>query len=142
MYSIPPRGLELVLGTPLRPNQKDTIVMSNLGYFQLKANPGMWFLQLKRNSRSSELFNIVDLDNFETKLDHQEVIVSDFEGAFVPLRVRKKQGKENEQLLTENPDVVEVEDHDVWSSFKGYCTCTLCLMNVTACGATMNLQNQ
>jgi UDP-glucose:glycoprotein glucosyltransferase len=32
----PPRGLELVLGTPKHPTIKDTIVMSNFGYFQLK----------------------------------------------------------------------------------------------------------
>lgn len=34
-----PRGLELALGTRVTPHMQDTIVMSNLGYFQLKANP-------------------------------------------------------------------------------------------------------
>lgn len=32
----PPRGLQFVLGTPSNPTQFDTIVMANLGYFQLK----------------------------------------------------------------------------------------------------------
>lgn len=36
----PPRGLQLVLGTRQQPHLVDTIVMANLGYFQLKANPG------------------------------------------------------------------------------------------------------
>lgn len=32
----PPRGLQFVLGTAANPAQFDTIVMANLGYFQLK----------------------------------------------------------------------------------------------------------
>ena len=41
-----PRGLQLYLGTAQQPHQLDTLVMSNLGYFQLKAAPGVWDLQL------------------------------------------------------------------------------------------------
>ncbi len=41
-----PRGLQLYLGTAQQPHQLDTLVMSNLGYFQLKAGPGVWDLQL------------------------------------------------------------------------------------------------
>jgi UDP-glucose:glycoprotein glucosyltransferase len=32
-----PRGLELQLGTATHPHLRDTLVMANLGYFQLKA---------------------------------------------------------------------------------------------------------
>ena len=35
----------------------DTIVMANLGYFQLKAAPGAWMLRL-REGRSSEIYTI------------------------------------------------------------------------------------
>ncbi|KAJ2802777.1 killer toxin resistant protein, partial [Coemansia guatemalensis] len=38
----PARGLEVQLGTSLEPATSDTIVMANLGYLQLKANPGVW----------------------------------------------------------------------------------------------------
>jgi hypothetical protein len=38
---VPPRGLELYLGREGTPHLQDTLVMSNLGYFQLKANPGV-----------------------------------------------------------------------------------------------------
>lgn len=34
----PPRGLQFVLGTSSDPTKYDTIVMANLGYFQLKVN--------------------------------------------------------------------------------------------------------
>lgn len=37
-----PRGLQFNLGTLTNMFQYDTIVMANLGYFQLKASPGMW----------------------------------------------------------------------------------------------------
>ena len=33
---MPPRGLQLMLGTNATPRMVDTIVMSNFGYFQLK----------------------------------------------------------------------------------------------------------
>eukprot|EP00474_Spongospora_subterranea_P006140 CRZ06598.1 hypothetical protein [Spongospora subterranea] len=42
----PPAGLKVFLGTPLRPHQQDTIVMENLGYFQLKASPNVWQMSL------------------------------------------------------------------------------------------------
>lgn len=54
----PPRGLQLVLGTRDKPETMDTIVMANLGYFQLKANPGAWILRL-RPGRSDEIYEIV-----------------------------------------------------------------------------------
>lgn len=54
----PPRGLQVTLGTETNPVQVDTIVMANLGYFQLKANPGAWILRL-RQGRSAELYDIV-----------------------------------------------------------------------------------
>ena len=38
----PPRGLQLHLGSPAQPHMVDTLVMSNLAYFQLKAAPGRW----------------------------------------------------------------------------------------------------
>ena len=36
-----PRGAQLVLGSPGGSRLEDTLVMSNLGYFQLKAKPGV-----------------------------------------------------------------------------------------------------
>lgn len=53
----PTPGLEYVLGTASQPESFDTIVMANLGYFQLKAGPGAWSLRL-RDGRSSEIYTI------------------------------------------------------------------------------------
>ena len=51
----PPRGVQLLLGTGTEPHHTDTIVMANLGYFQFKANPGLWQISLKPG-RSSKIF--------------------------------------------------------------------------------------
>nr|CAD7441964.1 unnamed protein product [Timema bartmani] len=61
----PPRGLQITLGTELEPVKVDTIVMANLGYFQLKANPGAWTLRL-RQGRSAEIFDIVSQEGGHT----------------------------------------------------------------------------
>ncbi|KAJ3446673.1 glycoprotein glucosyltransferase [Anaeramoeba flamelloides] len=50
-----PSGLEIYLGLPnLIKNIQDTLVMTNNGYFQIKANPGFWELSLNSvDQRSS-----------------------------------------------------------------------------------------
>ena len=54
----PPNGLQLLLGSSLaNPHATDTLVMSNLGYFQLKALPGAWTLSLAPGP-SSEVYTI------------------------------------------------------------------------------------
>ena len=53
----------------------DTIVMSNLGYFQLKANPGVWYLKL-REGKSRDIYQIVGHENTQSASDGSDVIVS------------------------------------------------------------------
>ncbi|KAF2213451.1 glycosyltransferase family 24 protein [Cercospora zeae-maydis SCOH1-5] len=53
----PPRGAQLVLGTDADPHFADTIIMANLGYFQFKANPGIYSLAMQKG-RSEEIFHI------------------------------------------------------------------------------------
>lgn len=42
----PAVGLQINLGNHQQSHITDTTVMANLGYFQLKANPGLWWLSL------------------------------------------------------------------------------------------------
>uniref|UniRef100_G1TE39 UDP-glucose:glycoprotein glucosyltransferase 1 n=1 Tax=Oryctolagus cuniculus TaxID=9986 RepID=G1TE39_RABIT len=58
MTEQPPRGLQFTLGTKTQPVMVDTVVMANLGYFQLKANPGAWILKL-REGKSEDIYQIV-----------------------------------------------------------------------------------
>ena len=54
-----PRGVQLVLGTEQEPAEVDTIVMAIMGYFQLKARPGAFALQLAQG-RSRMLYAVDD----------------------------------------------------------------------------------
>ena len=53
----PTPGLQFVLGSAASPDLFDTIVMANLGYFQLKAGPGAWLMRL-REGRSRDVYSI------------------------------------------------------------------------------------
>ncbi|KAG5458606.1 MAG: UDP-glucose:glycoprotein glucosyltransferase-domain-containing protein [Olpidium bornovanus] len=152
----PPRGLQFVLSTRNPPESLsehhlvDTIVMANLGYFQLKGNPGLWTLGL-REGRSAELFNV---ESVGTQGWHSgdvgeigtSVVVRSFGGVVIfprvrserrfsdpslvfffyvvlfgtarlilgtPRQVRRKPGKESEDVLVE-PDA----EQGVWSKIK------------------------
>ncbi|CAI5520739.1 unnamed protein product [Closterium sp. Naga37s-1] len=155
----PPRGMQLVLGTPPpvpsallnhssapataaatttatsssgaggRPQGlvvstalEDTIVMANLGYFQLKAAPGLWLLQLAPG-RSQTLYQLSgeggalggggggaaeageeggdegDAGMGAVGRVAMEVAVMDLRGKVVQLRVVKRAGMEGEKML-------------------------------------------
>ncbi|CAH2099777.1 unnamed protein product [Euphydryas editha] len=110
----PPRGLQLVLGTKDNPEDKDTIVMANLGYFQLKANPGAWILRL-RPGRSEEIYEIVGHENTDTPAgsDDIQVLMSSFRSHVIKLRLSKKPDKQHLDLLVEND---EKNSGGIWNS--------------------------
>ncbi|XP_077554205.1 UDP-glucose-glycoprotein glucosyltransferase isoform X3 [Haemaphysalis longicornis] len=110
----PPRGLQFILGTQSNPAVVDTIVMANLGYFQLKANPGSWTLKL-RQGRSSELYDISSHENTDSPQDASDVLVvlNSFRSHVLKVKVSKKPGKEKEDLLSDGTD----DENDLWSTF-------------------------
>ncbi|VVC95428.1 unnamed protein product [Leptidea sinapis] len=101
----PPRGLQLILGNREKPEIMDTIVMANLGYFQLKANPGAWILRL-RPGRSEDIYEIVGHENTDTPAGSADiqVLMSSFRSHVIKLRVSKKPDKQHLDLLAENDD--------------------------------------
>ncbi|XP_066258640.1 UDP-glucose:glycoprotein glucosyltransferase [Euwallacea similis] len=101
----PPRGLQITLGIESDPVLVDTIVMANLGYFQLKANPGSWLLRL-RQGRSAEIYDIVSHEGSDTPPNSSDikVLISNFRSHIVKLRVQKKTDKLNMDLLSEEED--------------------------------------
>uniref|UniRef100_A0A670ICQ0 UDP-glucose ceramide glucosyltransferase-like 1 n=1 Tax=Podarcis muralis TaxID=64176 RepID=A0A670ICQ0_PODMU len=70
----PTHGLQFTLGTRKNPVKVDTIVMANLGYFQLKANPGAWILRL-REGRSEEIYQIYRHEGTDSSEVSEEVVV-------------------------------------------------------------------
>ncbi|KAH1001727.1 hypothetical protein HUJ04_005706 [Dendroctonus ponderosae] len=97
----PPRGLQITLGTVREPVIVDTIVMANLGYFQLKANPGSWLLKL-RQGRSADIYDIVSHDGHDMPPNSTDikVLISQLRSNIVKLRVQKKPDKFHMDLLS------------------------------------------
>ena len=113
-----PRGLQLILGTNRTKNLFDTIVMANLGYFQLKAYPGVWHLNL-REGRSEEIYAITAHDNTDSPTrTSQPVIVAirSFDARWIKVHVAKKPGKENEKLLEDSPE--DAGSGSIWDTFS------------------------
>uniref|UniRef100_A0A3B4ZI65 UDP-glucose ceramide glucosyltransferase-like 1 n=1 Tax=Stegastes partitus TaxID=144197 RepID=A0A3B4ZI65_9TELE len=116
----PPRGLQFTLGMSRDPLMYDTIVMANLGYFQLKANPGAWILRL-RKGRSEEIYQILTHDGTDSPAEAGDVIVvlNSFHSKIIKVRVQKKAEKISEDLLSESN-----ESKGIWDSIARFVTCS------------------
>ncbi|KAG1934951.1 UDP-glucose:glycoprotein glucosyltransferase 1 isoform X1 [Pimephales promelas] len=110
----PPRGLQFTLGTASDPVIVDTIVMANLGYFQLKANPGAWMLRL-RKGRSDEIYKIYSHDGTDSPAEADDLIVvlNNFKSKIIKVKVQKKPDMMNEELLS---DGTHENDSGFWTS--------------------------
>uniref|UniRef100_A0A8C2HCR5 UDP-glucose glycoprotein glucosyltransferase 1 n=1 Tax=Cyprinus carpio TaxID=7962 RepID=A0A8C2HCR5_CYPCA len=112
----PPRGLQFTLGTASDPVIVDTIVMANLGYFQLKANPGAWILRL-RKGRSDEIYKIYSHDGTDSPAEADDLIVvlNNFKSKII--KVKKKPDMMKEELLS---DDTHENDSGFWTSITRY----------------------
>uniref|UniRef100_G3QE58 UDP-glucose ceramide glucosyltransferase-like 1 n=1 Tax=Gorilla gorilla gorilla TaxID=9595 RepID=G3QE58_GORGO len=112
----PPRGLQFTLGTSANPVIVDTIVMANLGYFQLKANPGAWILRL-RKGRSEDIYRIYSHDGTDSPPDADEVVIvlNNFKSKIIKVKVQKKADMVNEDLLS---DGTSENESGFWDSFR------------------------
>lgn len=105
----PPNGLQLVLKNLNNQVIDDTIVMKNLGYFQLKTKPGFYDISLAKG-RSSELF---------TRTYGKDLIIKDMLGSYALLKVEKKPDKLKEELLGTLEDVPLTDTIHVFSLASG-----------------------
>ncbi|KAA6411432.1 MAG: glycosyltransferase family 24 [Lasallia pustulata] len=100
----PPRGVQLLLGTEKDPHAADTIIMANLGYFQFKANPGYWKIQLQEG-RSQQIFNIdsVGAEGYNPKPgdERTDIALMSFQGKTLYPRLSRKPNHEMEDVLEE-----------------------------------------
>lgn len=101
----PPRGLQFILGTNRTPAMVDTIVMANLGYFQMKANPGLWYLNL-REGRSKEIYSIEGAENVDSDPNDSKVMIAinSFKSKIIRIKVAKQAGKEQMNLLSDDEE--------------------------------------
>lgn len=90
--------------------------MANLGYWQMKVSPGVWYLQ-PAPGRSSELYALKeDAHGNQNKLLSKRVTIDDLRGKIVQLEVVKKKGKEHEKLLVSDDDS-EAQDNEKVSAW-------------------------
>ena len=110
----PPRGVQLLLGTEKDPHFADTIIMANLGYFQFKANPGYWKIELQEG-RSQQIFNIdsVGADGYSPKPgdERSEIALMSFQGKTLFPRLSRKPNQELEDVLEEGPRTGSAMDY-------------------------------
>ncbi|KAK3934380.1 UDP-glucose:glycoprotein glucosyltransferase [Diplogelasinospora grovesii] len=99
-----PRGVQLVLATESDPQFADTIIMANLGFFQFKANPGVYNIQLKEG-RSSDIYTLgsVGAKGWSPVPGDEttEIALMDFQGTTLYPRLLRKPGMEEEDVLEE-----------------------------------------
>lgn len=100
----PPRGVQLLLGTEKDPHFADTIIMANLGYFQFKANPGYWKIQLK-SGRSSQIFRIdsAGQNGYSPQPGDEstDIALVSFQGKTLYPRLSRQAGREEDDVLEE-----------------------------------------
>ncbi|KAJ2157653.1 killer toxin resistant protein [Coemansia sp. RSA 552] len=127
----PVRGLEVQLGTPLYPAMTDTIVMANLGYLQLKANPGVWQFAI-RPGRSADIckidhvgqgrWNYAAAKQADGEGGRRPVLVTSFTGTTIFPLVSKRAGKEGEDVLQSDSTAAptpEKPSGGIWGKLKG-----------------------
>ncbi|EGD77065.1 hypothetical protein PTSG_07405 [Salpingoeca rosetta] len=109
----PTAGLQLELGTRTHGSMYDTLVMANLGYFQLKATPGAWQLSL-REGRSSDIFALSRVKGADSHSPHDApvILVHDLSGTFVSVSVERRPGMEAAKLLEDSSAI------GLWESIK------------------------
>jgi UDP-glucose:glycoprotein glucosyltransferase len=97
----PPNGLQLTLsslGQSAAATVSDTLVMQNLGYYQLQAQPGLYLLRLAEG-RASDLFTIKDTELLGGRI----IAVKSFGDLIRRLLVVKRRGFEQFSLLDDTP---------------------------------------
>ncbi|KAJ5094498.1 hypothetical protein N7456_010359 [Penicillium angulare] len=98
----PPRGVQLMLGTEENPHFADTIIMANVGYFQFKAQPGLWQINLKPG-RSEKLFKLDSVGGLGYRAqpgdENNEVTLLSFQGRTLFPRLSRKPGYETDDVL-------------------------------------------
>ena len=109
-----PRGVQLLLGTEKDPHFADTLIMANLGYFQFKANPGYWNIQLQAG-RSQQIFKIdsVGAEGYAPQQGDNttEIALMSFQGKTLYPRLSRNLGQETEDVLEEGPKAGSVMDY-------------------------------
>ena len=111
------------------PIYSDTLVMKNVGYWQVPANPGVWKLSIAAGTKGEEIFEMVDgaAKNGKIVVSNEEafsaktIVLKDFVDSGQLLLVRRRPGYESSSIFhDESADVVSTagSDDDVINVFS------------------------
>ena len=96
----PPRGLQITLKSPNGELLDETIVMANLGYFQFKAQPGLWNFAIKEGN-SDKVFKLQSIDTIGTSSESSEFLVmADIDGLTIFPKFERKHGMRDVDVLS------------------------------------------
>jgi UDP-glucose:glycoprotein glucosyltransferase len=113
----PPRGVQLQLSRSDGNAIDDTQVVANLGYFQFKAKPGVFHLDI-RPGRGQEIFKLDSAgnegwDSPSVEAAGNEITITSFEGLTLYPRLSRLPGKESVDVLKDDtPD--ESQEVESW----------------------------
>ena len=105
----------------------DTLVMKNLGYWQLRANPGVWKLEIDPHSRGAEIFDIVNgtitrgqiqISKEMMSNSSKTIFMKDFIGESETLMVNRRSGFEEASLFSDDDTVVSADADNVIHVFS------------------------
>ena len=91
----------------------DTLVMKNVGYWQLPANPGVWHLGIARGSEGAKIFEIINgaIENGALTIPDvivpqsgKTIVMQDFVSRGEVLLVRRRPGHETANLFSSTDD--------------------------------------
>lgn len=105
----------------------DTLVMKTAGYWQLRANPGVWNLRIAEKTRGEEIYSMVEgnissagkirlaknQDNATQSLRNtKSIVMKDFAGRSKLLLVKRKKGFEQAKLFLDELDLDAVQEEN------------------------------
>ncbi|KAL7520848.1 hypothetical protein ACHAWX_005549 [Stephanocyclus meneghinianus] len=98
----------------------DTLVMKTVGYWQLRANPGIWTLQIEKNSRGAEIYHMIDgsvspsgrlsIPDNPSEFISKSLIMKDFSNHGQTLLVKRNKGHETSNLFPEEANIEATEN--------------------------------
>lgn len=101
----------------------DTTVMSNLGYFQLSANPGIWEFKIKPESKSQKYYSLLSasenvfISNTDP-LDRVRVAVMNLNGLVLKPRFTTNPRYENKSIFEEDDNTESKDENKIGNFMK------------------------
>jgi UDP-glucose:glycoprotein glucosyltransferase len=85
----------------------DTLVMKNVGYWQLRANPGVWDLNIEKSSKGAEMFDFADatmsrgrlVESSDELSQRKKIVLKNFVNGGEMLFVKRREGYEDASLF-------------------------------------------